>query len=232
MIRREIFHLPHSTNLNLTPELIVIQDPVITADGFTYERKNIVAWFARGKKTSPMTGAALPDLNIAPNLALRHRIEEWEKANCGSKGLEKAIWEISGEAMRAPASEILEDLRQLTRLIQRYALLRAPSEGDFLFAKLESKFPEGKHPDVARAIVKLRTVHQLRCEWSIEQEKAKYGEAKNSKEADEDGGRKGKVGGGRIDPGWSEAGPSWSEKGPMKADPARPTSTRFTTTLQ
>jgi len=36
----------------------VMTDPVITADGQTYERTGIESWFALGKRTSPLTGAA------------------------------------------------------------------------------------------------------------------------------------------------------------------------------
>ena len=62
------FHCP------LTME--VMRDPVITADGQTYERAEIESWFARGKRTSPLTGAELPSTHVTPNIALRHAIQE------------------------------------------------------------------------------------------------------------------------------------------------------------
>jgi hypothetical protein len=34
-----------------------MQDPVLAADGFSYERAAIEDWFAKGHRTSPKTGA-------------------------------------------------------------------------------------------------------------------------------------------------------------------------------
>ena len=62
------FHCP------LTMELM--RDPVITADGQTYERAEIESWFALGKRTSPLTGAELPSTHVTPNIALRNAIQE------------------------------------------------------------------------------------------------------------------------------------------------------------
>jgi serine/threonine protein kinase/ubiquitin len=53
-----------------------MRDPVVCADGHTYDRPGIEQWFAAGHETSPNTGAHLPHLNIVPNHALRNSIEE------------------------------------------------------------------------------------------------------------------------------------------------------------
>lgn len=50
-------------------------DPVICADGITYERAAIEAWFAKGHTTSPMTRQSLAHMTLIPNLALRNTIE-------------------------------------------------------------------------------------------------------------------------------------------------------------
>ena len=50
-------------------------DPVIAADGFTYERAALESWLARGKSASPMTGAPLPTLWLTPNLAVRAAVD-------------------------------------------------------------------------------------------------------------------------------------------------------------
>ena len=50
-------------------------DPVIAADGFSYERAAIEDWLARGSGTSPMTGAQLAHRHTPPNLALRSVLE-------------------------------------------------------------------------------------------------------------------------------------------------------------
>ncbi|XP_071685745.1 U-box domain-containing protein 33-like isoform X2 [Rutidosis leptorrhynchoides] len=57
--------------------LEVMQDPVVAADGFTYEAEAIRGWLDSGHKTSPMTNLELPNTNLVPNLALRSAIQEW-----------------------------------------------------------------------------------------------------------------------------------------------------------
>jgi hypothetical protein len=54
----------------------VMRDPVFTADGQTYERREIEEWFALGNRTRPLTGEELPSTNLLPNIALRKAIRE------------------------------------------------------------------------------------------------------------------------------------------------------------
>jgi hypothetical protein len=42
-------------------------DPVVCADGVTYERSAIAAYLAGGHSTSPMTGVELGSLELHPN---------------------------------------------------------------------------------------------------------------------------------------------------------------------
>ena len=49
-------------------------DPVLAADGFTYERGSIEGWLARGHHTSPMTGSPLRHTALVPNLAVRSAV--------------------------------------------------------------------------------------------------------------------------------------------------------------
>ncbi len=46
-------------------------DPVVTADGHTYERWAIERWFEDGNFTSPLTNLPLSSRRLAPNVALR-----------------------------------------------------------------------------------------------------------------------------------------------------------------
>ena len=50
-------------------------DPVMTVDGHSYERMYIATWFAGGHRTSPLTGAVLPSLELMPNHAMRNLVE-------------------------------------------------------------------------------------------------------------------------------------------------------------
>ena len=54
-----------------------MRDPVIAADGHSYERRDIGAWFARGKRTSPKTGAKLDDTRLFPNHNLKSAIRDF-----------------------------------------------------------------------------------------------------------------------------------------------------------
>ncbi len=54
----------------------VMLDPVICADGHSYERSNIERWFEINT-TSPLTGVALPNKIVVSNHALRNLIREW-----------------------------------------------------------------------------------------------------------------------------------------------------------
>ncbi|XP_073312563.1 U-box domain-containing protein 33-like [Primulina huaijiensis] len=55
----------------------IMQDPVVAADGFTYEAEALKGWLESGHDTSPMTNLTLPHNNVVPNHALRSAIQEW-----------------------------------------------------------------------------------------------------------------------------------------------------------
>jgi len=61
----------------------LMQDPVATADGHTYERRAIEKWLQRSD-TSPMTGLVLPHKELMPIFALKSLIEDFkQKRSCG-----------------------------------------------------------------------------------------------------------------------------------------------------
>ena len=53
-----------------------MEDPVCTADGHTYERREIFRWLCK-HDTSPLTGASLPNKALTPNIGLRQVIAAW-----------------------------------------------------------------------------------------------------------------------------------------------------------
>ncbi|XP_059312636.1 U-box domain-containing protein 33-like isoform X2 [Lycium ferocissimum] len=55
----------------------IMQDPVVAADGFTYEAEALRGWLDSGHETSPMTNLTLSNTNLVPNHALRSAIQEW-----------------------------------------------------------------------------------------------------------------------------------------------------------
>jgi serine/threonine protein kinase len=58
----------------ITGELM--EDPVVAADGHTYERAAIEQWFATGRRTSPKTNAVI-EARLVPNTQLRILINEY-----------------------------------------------------------------------------------------------------------------------------------------------------------
>ncbi|EOD08391.1 hypothetical protein EMIHUDRAFT_453113 [Emiliania huxleyi CCMP1516] len=57
----------------------VMSDPVMAADGQSYERLAIERWLAT-KQTSPLTGGELDHSFLVPNHLLRRQIREWQDA--------------------------------------------------------------------------------------------------------------------------------------------------------
>jgi len=55
----------------------LMKQPVIAADGHTYERRAILIWFSKND-TSPLTGEVLPNKDLAPNWVVKKLIEEFK----------------------------------------------------------------------------------------------------------------------------------------------------------
>eukprot|EP00877_Chromochloris_zofingiensis_P008840 jgi/Chrzof1/4209/Cz14g03060.t1 len=56
----------------------VMQDPVVAADGFTYEKEAITQWLGMGRHKSPMTNKRMLT-QLLPNHSLRSSIMEWQQ---------------------------------------------------------------------------------------------------------------------------------------------------------
>jgi small GTP-binding protein len=78
----------------ITQELM--RDPVLAADGHSYDRSAIEAWLKR-KQTSPLTNEPMESAQLMPNRALRSAIERWRQ--------EHGLDETQDEAKRAEAAE-------------------------------------------------------------------------------------------------------------------------------
>ena len=57
---------------------VVMVDPVVASDGFTYERENIQRWFTFGTMTSPTTGDVM-DQRLIPNNTLKSEINQFNE---------------------------------------------------------------------------------------------------------------------------------------------------------
>eukprot|EP00884_Botryococcus_braunii_P004252 jgi/Botrbrau1/13828/Bobra.0056s0070.2 len=73
---------------NIPPEYLcpisqtIMADPVVAADGYTYDRGAILTWLRSGATVSPLTGQVLPHPGLTPNNTLRSAINAFQaKAN-------------------------------------------------------------------------------------------------------------------------------------------------------
>lgn len=73
------------TNPGGTPSIFIcpitreaFEDPVVAADGYTYERSAIVQWLRNNSK-SPMTNMELDHKSLTPNISVRSGIDEWRQ---------------------------------------------------------------------------------------------------------------------------------------------------------
>ncbi|KFO85593.1 WD repeat, SAM and U-box domain-containing protein 1, partial [Buceros rhinoceros silvestris] len=59
----------------ITRELM--KDPVIAADGYSYEKEAMENWISSKRRSSPMTNLPLPSLTLTPNRTLKMAISRW-----------------------------------------------------------------------------------------------------------------------------------------------------------
>ena len=56
----------------------IMVNPVLAADGHTYELIAIQRWMEKSDR-SPMTNMKLPTRELTPNLEVRQKIQEWQE---------------------------------------------------------------------------------------------------------------------------------------------------------
>lgn len=97
----------------------IMSDPVVAADGHSYERSSIENWFSSGGKLSPLTGALLASQSLTPNHSLRKAIEDFRAAQFRAN----ACWtakSVQKRPMRTPKKSI-----QRTRVSARLSARRS-----------------------------------------------------------------------------------------------------------
>ncbi|GBG34256.1 U-box domain-containing protein 36 [Hondaea fermentalgiana] len=62
----------------------LMEDPVVTADGYAFERAAIEKWFQEGHTVSPVTGNELEHTNVVANINLRNAIEKFVQKAFGA----------------------------------------------------------------------------------------------------------------------------------------------------
>lgn len=76
----------------------LMQNPVLAADGFSYEREAIHKWFVLGRKTSPITNQPLECIQVFPNRGLKAAIQEYveEQRKCIKETLLNTLGKVRG----------------------------------------------------------------------------------------------------------------------------------------
>ena len=72
-----------------------MRDPVLAADGVSYERSEIISWMKSGNTTSPVTGREIKTKLLFTNVHLRSMILEWERMNTGMAEYDAPVDESS-----------------------------------------------------------------------------------------------------------------------------------------
>ena len=95
----------------ITQELMA--DPVIAADGHSYERAEIETWFATGKQTSPMTNSAMASQTLTANHGLKSQIKEWQ----GRSNAQRVADLITAVVLTDDATEVERQLGSLAQFV-------------------------------------------------------------------------------------------------------------------
>ena len=66
--------IPHEFYCSISQD--IMNDPVITCDGHTYDRYSIERWF-QYNSTSPLTGLRLDSTVLISNMALKNAIDKY-----------------------------------------------------------------------------------------------------------------------------------------------------------
>ena len=104
----------------ITQELMA--DPVIAADGHSYERAEIEKWFATGKQTSPMTNSAMASQTLTANHGLKSQIKEWQ----GRSNAQRVADLITAVVLTDDATEIERQLGSLAQFVGQRKVVVQP----------------------------------------------------------------------------------------------------------
>jgi len=152
----------------ITAELM--EDPVILADGRSYERAAIMKWL-EGSKRSPMTGETLDHCSVVANVNLRNVIVDWRDTQAVAAAVneeETALRELPRQDLEALRSQlqkafkcdegitlVIEGVKQIYNddLLHRFGRKRAELEALHGACPVLLKY-HGTTPEAAAAIAR------------------------------------------------------------------------------
>ena len=93
--------------------LSVMRDSVTASDGCTYERSAIAEWLTR-RRSSPLTNCAIASASLAPDDALRRRIDQWARGAV-DRSLTLVLPAASAQPSASPSGWRVAAARRRTR---------------------------------------------------------------------------------------------------------------------
>jgi len=73
-------YFPSIPNAFLCPiSLELMEEPVITPSGRSYDKENIIEWMTEHQNTDPMTRMIINEDDLIPNLNLKEAIEDYKR---------------------------------------------------------------------------------------------------------------------------------------------------------
>jgi len=122
-------------------------DPVFCCgDGITYEREHIERWFET-HDTSPLTGAKLASLDLAPNFAMRAQADAMRKRSDDQPG------ERSNEVMKGSTDPVIKRLQEKIKELEEE--LEDERDRDWGEGDMANQFEEGLHHGANEAFDKV-----------------------------------------------------------------------------
>ena len=131
MLKSDLVDIPEDYLCPITQELM--QNPVVAADGHTYEEKAVVQWLQSGHATSPLTGERLKHKSLTENhrlkaiiAAFREKLPEIQRERQIRVDLDAAI-KLREEMIAHDAAKRDSENRELAK-----ALMKKSKENEML----------------------------------------------------------------------------------------------------
>ena len=103
-------------------------DPVMAADGFTYERSALKDWLLQ-RRTSPQNRQPLPHFNVYPNHEKKNQIAQWKADREDNFVQQQTLKEYFNKLTWATTSEeVIEELNNLSIFIQNSGMVVPSSQ--------------------------------------------------------------------------------------------------------
>jgi WD40 repeat protein len=147
----------------------VMTNPVVAADGNTYQKGNIAEWVMRGKRNSPLTGELLSDTKFYDNLLVKKMVRKFFERRFKSKESLKPDPNLYFDEKQQLVKDLLKQLEDMkTHLIE---VLKGKENSDLDLKGENSKLNE-EDRKLKSLIKKNRLSLLLKTESGIKQPKS------------------------------------------------------------